>query len=324
MDAAFVPEGVDADNRLGQRRALADNVVHGLARAGDLRRVDAAGRVAENVRACAHRHHDFLHRGVARAFAQPVDGAFNLPCTAQNAREGVRDRHAEVVVAVDGKFHLVAVLHARHHVFNQLAHFVRRGIADGVRQVDDGRAVLDGGVDDLNQEIGIRAGRVLAGELDVAGILLGVLDHFCRARQHLFGRHFELILHVERRRGEENVDARVGSILDGFPCAVNVLLRRAGERGDGAVAHRLRDGLDALKVAGGGNCEAGFDNIHLQALQTLRHLDFFLQVHRAAGRLFAVAQCRIKNLNLIHARKTILSNSAGTVIMGKFDVIRLL
>lgn len=70
------------------------------------------------------------------------------------------------------------------------------------------------------------------------------------------------------------MDARVGRILDGFPCAVNVLLRRTGEGGDGAVAHRLRDGLDALKVAGGGNCEAGFDNIHLQALQTLCYLDF--------------------------------------------------
>lgn len=34
MDATFVPEGVDADNRLGQRRALADDVVHGLAGRG--------------------------------------------------------------------------------------------------------------------------------------------------------------------------------------------------------------------------------------------------------------------------------------------------
>lgn len=82
MDAALMPEGIDADDRLGQRRALADDVVDGLACAGNLRRVDAAGCVAENVRARAHRHHDFLHRGVARAFAQPVDGAFNLPRTA--------------------------------------------------------------------------------------------------------------------------------------------------------------------------------------------------------------------------------------------------
>ena len=43
MDAALMPEGIDADDRLGQRRALADDVVDGLACAGNLRRVDAAG-----------------------------------------------------------------------------------------------------------------------------------------------------------------------------------------------------------------------------------------------------------------------------------------
>ena len=47
--------------------------------------------------------------------------------------------------------------------------------------------------------------------------------------------------------------------------------------------------------------------------------------HRFAKNLLRIkslAKINIKNLNLIHARKTILSNSAGTVIMGKFDVIR--
>ena len=51
-----------------------------------------------------------------------------------------------------------------------------RGVADGVGDVDRGRAGLDGGLDDLAEEVDLGPGGVLGAELDVGAVALGPLD----------------------------------------------------------------------------------------------------------------------------------------------------
>ena len=44
------------------------------------------------------------------------------------------------------------------------------GVTDGVGDVHDGRAGLDGGLDDLAEEVDLGPGRILGAELDVGAI----------------------------------------------------------------------------------------------------------------------------------------------------------
>ena len=300
MDAGLVQEGVAAHDGLVQRRALADDVVHRLAGAVDLGGIDARLLAREHVGARAHRHHDLLQRGVACALAQAVDGALDLPRAAQHAAQGVGHRHAQVVVAVHGVLHLVGAGHVADDRLDQRLHLTGRGVAHGVGQVDDRRAVADGNVHHLAEEVHVAAGRVLGGELDVGAVLPRVGHHLCGALQHLLRGHLQLVLHVHRGGGDEEVDAGVGSALDRLPGAVDVLLRGAGEGGHRAVLDRLGDGRYGLKVARRRDRKARFDHVHFQTLQAARHLQLFLQVHAAARRLLSIPQCGIEDFNLAH------------------------
>ena len=58
--------------------------------------------LAEVIAPGADRHHDLFERGVAGALAQTVDRALDLARAVGDAGERVRDREAEVVVAVRG------------------------------------------------------------------------------------------------------------------------------------------------------------------------------------------------------------------------------
>jgi hypothetical protein len=70
----------------------------------DLGGVDA-GLVGHDVGAHPHRHHHLLERGVARALAEAVDRALDLPRAGLDGGQRVGRRHAEVVVAV-GRDHV--------------------------------------------------------------------------------------------------------------------------------------------------------------------------------------------------------------------------
>ena len=300
VDARLVQEGVAAHDGLVQRRALANDAVHRLAGAVDLRGVDARLLARKHVGARAHGHHDLLKRGVARALAQAVDRALDLPRAAQHAAQRVGHRHTQIVVAVHGVFHLVRTRHVADDRLDQRLHLTGRGVAHGVGQVDDRRAVADGHVHHLAEEVDVAAGRVLGGELDVRAVLLCVGHHLRRALQHLLRGHLQLVLHMYRRGRDEEVDAWIRRALDRLPGAVDVLLGGARQRGHRAVLHRLGDRGYGLKVARRRDRKARFDHVHFQTLQAPRHLQLLLQVHAAARRLLSIPQCGIEDFNLAH------------------------
>jgi hypothetical protein len=67
-----------------------------------------------------HGHHDLFQRGVARALAQTVDRAFDLPRAARHGGQAVGRRHAEVVVAMGGEDHVLAALAFRDQAADQV------------------------------------------------------------------------------------------------------------------------------------------------------------------------------------------------------------
>ncbi len=73
------------------------------------------GMIGQRITAHAQRHHDLLHRRIAGALANAIDGAFDLPRAALDPRERVGDRKAQIVMAMDGEDRLVRIRHSRPH-----------------------------------------------------------------------------------------------------------------------------------------------------------------------------------------------------------------
>jgi hypothetical protein len=65
---------------------------------------------------------------------------------------------------------------------------------------------------------------------------------------------------------------------------------------------RVRDRLDGLEVTGRGDRKAGLDHVHAEAGELLRDLDLLLGVQRDPGRLLAVAQGRIEDVDPVLLR----------------------
>jgi len=67
--------------------------------------------------------------------------------------------------------------------------------------------------------------------------------------QHLFRAHFQLVLHMQGRCGDEQMDARVRGMLNSIPGAVDILVSGAGEGSDGTIFHSpgdFRNGFEKL------------------------------------------------------------------------------
>lgn len=91
-------------------------------------------------------------------------------------------------------------------------------------------------------------------------------------------------------RRQENMDARMGGVLERFPRAVDVLLIAAGKPADADAADEFGDFANRLKIAGRGDRKAGFDHIDADVDEGLGDFELFAQVHARARGLLAVAE----------------------------------
>ena len=172
MDAGFVGKRVAADDRLVALHLHAGDVRDQPAGRHQPLRVDARVGVVI-ILPRAHRHHDFFERAVAGPFADAVDRALDLPRAVFDAGQAVGHGQAQIVVAMHADHGLVDVRHAFLQRANHAAIVRRRGVADGVGNVDRRRAGVDGRFDHLAQKIGLRAGGIFRRELDVVAIADG-------------------------------------------------------------------------------------------------------------------------------------------------------
>ena len=298
MDAGLVGEGVLADNRLVRLHGVAAEARDEAAGPGDLRRLDAGPEAVVRV-ARAQRHHDLLERRVAGPLADTVDRDLNLARACLHAGQRVRGRETEIVVRVDAERRLVQLGHVGVQRLEDLLVLVRRGVADGVGDVDRRRAGGERRAHDLGHELRTRARGVLAGELHVGDLGAGVGHGVAGLLEHLLGCHPQLVLHVEVAGGDEDVEAGALSILEGLPRRVDIGLLRAVERRDRAAAHVLGHEPDALDLAGRGDREPGLDDVDAEALELAGDLQLLLRVQADAGRLLAITQRGVEDLDVI-------------------------
>ncbi len=284
--------------------------------ARDLARVDV-GVHAQDVAALADRHHDFLHDGVARALADAVDRALDLPRARLHARERVGGRHAEVVVAVHRDDRVLDAAHVLAETGDERAELLGIGVAGGVGDVDDGRARGDDRLDHAVEVGRHGSGGVLGVELDVLDEGSGELDRRDGALDRLVLADAQLVAQVRLRDADAGVDARAGGGLERGGGGLDVVgdgARQAAD--DGGVAHLGADALHALEVAGARDREAGLDDVDAQAHELAGDLELLLGVHGGARRLLAVAQGGVEDEDAVGGVRGGVLGSAHGVLLG--------
>jgi hypothetical protein len=159
VDAGGVGEGVGTDDRLVRCGAEADAAGEHLAGGEEFGHDDVVG-VGELVFADHEDGRDLFEGGVAGAFANAVDGAFDLADSGFDGGDGVGYGEAEIVVAVCGEDDVfrpgdAVEDHAKHGGV-----VLRDAVADGVGEVEGGGAGLDGDFADFDEDVGVSAGGV--------------------------------------------------------------------------------------------------------------------------------------------------------------------
>jgi hypothetical protein len=294
MDAGFVCERVLADDRFVARYRHPGDLRDETARRIQARRVDV-GRDAEKALARLDGHRDFLERAIARALADPVDRAFDLSSASTHCRKAVRHGHPEIVVTVNRQDDLVDAADVLLQIGEDFVKLLRHGIADRIRNVHCGGAGRDHGLDNLRQEFELGARGIFRGELDVLAQAACELHAVHGSADDFILRHVELVFAMDRARGEEHVDARLGSILKRLPSLFDILAIATCEARDDRALHFLRNPVDGLPIAARGDREPRFDDVDAQLRQRLRNSQLLGLRHAAPRRLFAVAQRRIED-----------------------------
>ncbi len=293
----FVGEGVAAD----------DGLVALHLHAGDVRN-QPAGRHQPSgidircglviVLPRAQRHDDFFQRAVAGAFADAVDRTLDLPCPVLDRRQAIAHGQAEIVVAMDADHRPIDVRHALAERADHAAHLLGHGVADGVGNVDGRGPGVDGRGDHFAEEINLGAGGVFGRELDVWAIARGSAHAGHGPANDLGLVHLELELAMDGAGGQEDVNASLLGVLQRLPGTIDVLIVAASQPADDWAANLLGDSLDGIEIAMRGDGEAGLDDVDAQLDQGLGHFELFANVHAAAGRLLAVAERGIENLDV--------------------------
>ncbi len=272
----------------------------------------------EDVGAHTHRHRELLERGVARTLADPVDRALDLSRTRPDTRERVRDREAEVVVAVNRELdagELGAALDQSRRTGP--AYSAGERVADRVGQVDDRRAGRDGGAAHLGEERAIGARRVLGGELDLVRLLRGVGHRPANPLEHLVGREPELALHVQRARRDEDVHAPPVRARKRGRRGIDVLGGRPGERGDRHARRRRPRRRRRLRSHPATMRRTRPRSRRRRAVRASTAISAFsLGRQGDARRLLAVSQSRVEDLDPAHSFRSSVSarGSAGALI----------
>ena len=181
---------------------------------------------------------------------------------------------------------------------------LRHRVADRVRDVDRGRALLDRRRDHLGGELDVGAGRVHRAELDVLDQRARVRDGRARLPQHVLARGLQLVRDVDVAGGDERVHARALGVAHGLGGTLDVRRVGAGQAGDDRAVHLAGDRAYRLEVTRRRDRKSSLDHVHAEPRELLGDLQLLGRVQRDARRLLAVSQRRVEDDDPIRVHGT--------------------
>jgi hypothetical protein len=98
---------------------------------------------------------------------------------------------------------------------------------------------------------------------------------------------------------DEGVQARPFRLIQSTGGAFHVEVASAGECRHARLRELPADRVDRFEVSLGSNGEPGFEDIDAEFDQFSCHAEFFRNRHAASGRLFAVPERRVEDVNAI-------------------------
>ena len=110
----------------------------------------------------------------------------------------------------------------------------------------------------------------------------------------------QLVFQVQIRSGKEKMQAGFCGRFEAAQRRIYIFLARAGERRYAAMLDFGGYGARRFEIAGRGDRETRFENVHAEFFDLPGELQLLLPVHRETGRLLAVTQRRIEDLNRVH------------------------
>src|SRR6204780_5216661 len=300
VNSGFMGEGISTDDRFIRRDANAsDRAEHPAGGINFLERDIGGGGVMSLPH--VQRHDNFFQRRISGALADAVDGAFDLAGAGGYRGQRIGDREAKIVVAMRAQHYLRMARQCAARGSENLAIFLGRGVADGVREVDDIRASFGGGSNDFDQEVAIGAAGGFRGKLHVFAVLAAVKNNSKDIVEGFGARYAQLVLQMQIGSGEKNVQARLGGRFERAERSIHVILTGASQGGDAATSNFGGDGAHGIEVTRRSNGKASFEDVDTQRFQLARQLQLFRAMHGESRRLLAVTQRRVENMNLIQA-----------------------
>jgi len=194
---------------------------------------------------------------------------------------------------------LVGTVDALDQLADTVAPEVGDAVADRIRDVEGLGASLDHRLKNAAEKVHVGTNSVFRRELDIVGELPRELHRSDSGLDHLVRLHAQLLLHMDRRGGDEGVDALARCRRNGVASGLDVTLGGTCQRAHGGVLDHLGHRADGLGVAGAGGRESGLDDVDTQLLELAGDAHLLLAGHGRAGALFAVAEGGIEDVQMV-------------------------
>src|SRR5208283_2344219 len=120
-------------------------------------------------------------------------------------------------------------------------------------------------------------------------------NRLARLLQALLARDAQLVLQMNVRGCQKNVNARPRRPLQRLPGPVDVALAGASQARNDRTPYRGGNPLYRFKIAIGGNRKPSLNHIDPKAIELLGQVQLFLHIHTAARRLLAVPKRGVEN-----------------------------
>ncbi len=288
---------------------------------GDGRQQLAGGIDVLGDHLCTERHdvlagaqgHDHLFEGtVAGPLADAVDGALDLLGPGLYCGQRVGYCQTEIVMTMYRQDRLVDIGHMLLEILDDIEVLGRDSIANSIGNVHH----FGTGGNDLLHHLGEKGqtgpNRILCGEFNIWCITGSSAHGSHGGVEHLLFTHLELILQVNVASGNESMNpGPFPGWFESLPSAVDIQVAGTAEAADLTAAGGFGDPFDGFKIPFGSDRKAGLDDIDIKLFELSSDTQFLVDIHAGAGRLLAVAQGSIKNLdslNVIHV------TSRGSVV----------
>ena len=176
----------------------------------------------------------------------------------------------------------------------------------GVGNVDNGSTCSDDSLNDTSQILVLGTACILAVELDVLDVLLGIFRGSNGTLDDFLAGGVELVLDVRVGGTDTCVDTLVLGILQRIVGNVDILLHGTRQRTDGRPCNGLGNLNYRIEITRRTDGESCLNHVDTQLLQRLGHLNLLNGVQLASRHLLAIAKRRVENKQSVTHNLSIL------------------